>query len=102
MTVQEISLRLGVDEETVRRWIRRKQLTAYKESNRGGYYISRKDYKAFIKDFPKYVAKDAGDRLKPLSRKELKDALEKKHKEVIKLNREIRYLESILKENEDE
>ena len=97
-----VTYKVDEDEETVRRWIRRKQLTAYKESNRGGYYISRKDYKAFIKDFPKYVAKDAGDRLKPLSRKELKDALEKKHKEVIKLYREIRYLESILKENEDE
>lgn len=47
MNTKEISLKLDVSEETVRRWIRSGKLKACKTSRKHGYIITEKDYYEF-------------------------------------------------------
>jgi excisionase family DNA binding protein len=46
LTVEQIAKELGLSEETVLRWIRRKELKAYKLGKT--YRVQRKDYQAFL------------------------------------------------------
>lgn len=46
LTIEEIAAELRVSEETVRRWIRAKQLKALSIGR--GYRIRRKDYEDFL------------------------------------------------------
>lgn len=46
-TVKTLAEEFGVVEDTVRSWIRKGKLVAYKTSNRGGYLIAEEDVEAF-------------------------------------------------------
>ncbi len=46
LTVEQIAKELGLSEETVLRWIRRKELKAYKLGKT--YRVTRKDYQKFL------------------------------------------------------
>lgn len=46
LTVEQIAKELGLSEETVLRWIRRKELKAYKLGKT--YRVQRKDYQEFL------------------------------------------------------
>lgn len=46
LTVEQIATELGMSEETVLRWIRRRELKAYKFGR--GYRIKREDYQEFL------------------------------------------------------
>ena len=48
-TVKEISKAFGVDEGTVRRWIRSGKLKANKDSNKKGYLVTKEDLGEFVK-----------------------------------------------------
>lgn len=54
-TITDISERLNINPETVRRWIRNGKLKAeLSGSKKGGYKISEASYRDFIKNNPKY------------------------------------------------
>ncbi|HZO73443.1 MAG TPA: helix-turn-helix domain-containing protein [Ktedonobacteraceae bacterium] len=46
LTVEQIAKELGLSEETILRWIRRKELKAYKLGKT--YRVQRKDYQEFL------------------------------------------------------
>jgi excisionase family DNA binding protein len=46
LTVEQIARELGMSEETVLRWIRKKQLKAYKFGR--DYRVKREDYQEFL------------------------------------------------------
>ena len=48
LSVEEVAKNLKMDEETIRRWIRRRQLKAYKFGR--DYRIRREDFEAFIRE----------------------------------------------------
>jgi excisionase family DNA binding protein len=48
LTVEEVAKHLKMDEETVRKWIRRRQLKAYKFGR--DYRIRREDFETFIRE----------------------------------------------------
>ena len=48
LTVEEVAERLNLHVESVRRYIRAKELKAIKFGNRGGYRITEEDLQAFI------------------------------------------------------
>jgi excisionase family DNA binding protein len=48
LSVQDIVDALGVHEQTVRRWIKTGELTAYLLGDRAGYRISAADLQAFM------------------------------------------------------
>ncbi|HLW01576.1 MAG TPA: helix-turn-helix domain-containing protein [Ktedonobacterales bacterium] len=48
LTVEEVAQRLNLHVESVRRYIRSKELKAVKFGNRGGYRITEEDLQAFI------------------------------------------------------
>jgi len=48
LSVQDLVERLGVHEQTVRRWIKTGQLTAYALGDRAGYRIAPEDVQAFM------------------------------------------------------
>lgn len=48
LTVEEVAQRIGVTEETVRRWLRTKQLRGYRAGRRSGWRIRPADLEAFI------------------------------------------------------
>lgn len=56
MTVHEISSLLEVNEETVRRWIRKGKLESDKNSNKEGNYICYNAFMDFLDENPKYSA----------------------------------------------
>ena len=59
LTVHEVAEELRVDEETVRRWIRKAELLAMSlGSRKGGYRIRRADLDAFIQGRYDQSAKD--------------------------------------------
>lgn len=47
-SVQDLVERLGVHEQTVRRWIKSGELTAYALGDRAGYRIAPEDLQAFL------------------------------------------------------
>ena len=47
LTVHDISIRLNVNSETVRRWIRNGDLKAIQNSKKEGYLITEEDYENF-------------------------------------------------------
>jgi excisionase family DNA binding protein len=53
LTVEEVSVRAGVQKETVRRWIRSGQLPAKKMSKKQGYRIREEDLVAFLEERPR-------------------------------------------------
>lgn len=57
-TVKEVAIMLGVNQETVRRWVRTGILQASKESRKDGFSISEVELSQFIHKNPKY--KDDG------------------------------------------
>ncbi len=50
MTVEEVAEQLGVNADTVRRWIRNKELAAIDLGGRAGYRITESDLERFIND----------------------------------------------------
>ncbi|HEY6286436.1 MAG TPA: helix-turn-helix domain-containing protein [Ktedonobacteraceae bacterium] len=48
LSVEEVAKNLKMDEETVRKWIRRRQLKAYKFGR--DYRIRREDFETFIRE----------------------------------------------------
>ena len=52
--VNDISVILSVNPETVRRWIRDGKLKATQDSRKEGNVIFKKDLRAFLKSKPKY------------------------------------------------
>lgn len=48
LTVEEVAERLSVNVDTVRRWIRNKELTAIELGRRAGYRITQTDLEEFI------------------------------------------------------
>ena len=48
LSVQDLVERLGVHEQTVRRWIKTGQLTAYALGDRAGYRVAPEDVQAFM------------------------------------------------------
>lgn len=50
LSVEEVARRLKMDDETVRKWIRRKQLKAYKFG---------RDYRVRLNDFEKFIRERA-------------------------------------------
>lgn len=48
LTVEQIANELGMNEETILRWIRKKQLKAYKFAR--DYRIRRTDYEEFLRE----------------------------------------------------
>jgi excisionase family DNA binding protein len=47
-SVQDLVERLGVHEQTVRRWIKSGELTAYALGDRAGYRIAPEDLQTFL------------------------------------------------------
>lgn len=56
MTVHEIGTLLEVNDETVRRWIRKGTLKAERDSKKEGNYIFIQDFIDFLSENPKYSA----------------------------------------------
>ena len=52
--VKQISELLGVDSETVRRWIRTNKLKGTKNSKKTGFVVSETELKRFLDKMPKY------------------------------------------------
>jgi excisionase family DNA binding protein len=50
MTVEEVAEQLGVNLDTVRRWIRNKELEAIDLGGRAGYRITESDLERFINE----------------------------------------------------
>lgn len=50
MTVEEVAEQLGVNLDTVRRWIRNKELDAIDLGGRAGYRITEADLERFINE----------------------------------------------------
>ena len=48
LSVQDLVERLGVHEQTVRRWIKTGELTAYALGDRAGYRVAPEDVQAFM------------------------------------------------------
>ena len=48
LTVEDVAKRLKVSVETVRRWLRARELTAFRFGRRGDYRIDPRDLDAFI------------------------------------------------------
>ena len=48
LSVQDIVARLGVHEQTVRRWIKTGELAGYALGDRAGYRVSPEDLHAFM------------------------------------------------------
>ena len=48
LSVQDLVERLGVHEQTVRRWIKAGELTAYALGDRAGYRVAPEDLQAFM------------------------------------------------------
>jgi excisionase family DNA binding protein len=48
LSVQDVVERLGVHEQTVRRWIKSGELVAYALGDRAGYRIAIEDLQAFM------------------------------------------------------
>jgi excisionase family DNA binding protein len=48
LSVEEVAKNLKMDEETVRKWIRRRQLKAYKFGR--DYRIRREDFETFVRE----------------------------------------------------
>jgi excisionase family DNA binding protein len=48
LSVQDVVETLGVHEQTVRRWIKSGELTAYLLGDRAGYRIAAADFQAFM------------------------------------------------------
>lgn len=57
VTIKEIALICGVNEETVRRWIRSNELKASIRSRKNGYLINKSDLIEFTNKFPKYKSR---------------------------------------------
>ena len=53
-TVNEISERLNVSKEKVRRWCRTGKLKSVKHSKKEGFIIEEYDLKVFFDNYPKY------------------------------------------------
>ena len=53
-TVNEISERLNVSKEQVRRWCRTGKLKSVKHSKKEGFIIEEYDLKVFFDNYPKY------------------------------------------------
>jgi excisionase family DNA binding protein len=49
LDVEKVADELGVHQETVRKWIREKQLNAVNLGRRGGYRIRRSDLEVFLR-----------------------------------------------------
>jgi excisionase family DNA binding protein len=49
LDVEKVAKELGVHVDTVRKWIREKQLRAIKLGRRGGYRIRRSDFNEFLR-----------------------------------------------------
>lgn len=49
LAVEKVAEELGVHVDTVRKWIREKQLRAVKLGRRGGYRIRRSDFHEFLR-----------------------------------------------------
>ena len=57
-SVKEISQKFGINEETVRRWIRSRKIetkTAKLDANKNGWEISETSLMKFLKNYPKYA-----------------------------------------------
>ena len=50
LTVEEVAEQLGVNLDTVRRWIRNKELAAIDLGGRAGYRITESDLQRFINE----------------------------------------------------
>jgi excisionase family DNA binding protein len=48
LSVEEVAKNLKMDEETIRKWIRRRQLKAYKFGR--DYRIRREDFETFVRE----------------------------------------------------
>lgn len=95
LTVDEISDKLDVNKETVRKWIRSGRLKATIYSRRNGSIISEEDYQKFISKNPTYKPKNSSETEKLM--KEL-EAIKKKLKTVSDIKRRITIIEKKLKE----
>lgn len=49
LNVETVATELGIHIETVRKWIREKQLKAVSLGRRGGYRIRRSDFEEFLR-----------------------------------------------------
>lgn len=58
-TIREVSKRLGVNPETVRRWVRDGALRSVITSKKEGYVIEQCDLDAFLDKHPKYFGRAA-------------------------------------------
>lgn len=56
-SVKEVAEKLGTNQETVRRWIRDKQLDASQLSRKEGNVVSEAALEAFVKSKPKYASR---------------------------------------------
>jgi excisionase family DNA binding protein len=63
LSVQDVVERLGVHEQTVRRWIKSGELVAYALGDRAGYRVSPQDLQAFLDR--RRVVVDEGHAKKP-------------------------------------
>lgn len=54
-TIAAIALALGINQETIRRWIRKGELEAEQDSRKGGNKISEESIKKFLSSHPKYA-----------------------------------------------
>jgi len=107
-TVKEIASLLSVNEETVRRWIRSKELKARQISRKSGNVISEEQLNAFLATHPNYSRKEegivsySGDETVSVNVRiaELKAQMES-HKALLKeKKKEVKNIESVLKEEE--
>lgn len=56
-TIREISKRLSVNPETVRRWVRHGELKSTMICKKDGYIIQQCELEAFINRYPKYASR---------------------------------------------
>lgn len=57
-TIDEVAVKLKVNKETVRRWIRNNELAAILNSKKEGYVIEEHSLIAFLELHPKYIHKN--------------------------------------------
>lgn len=100
-TVEEVSKIFNKDKETIRRWIRDGKLTAIKTSNKKGYLIDEASVIKLIHDKDKDILNEVEGVDSTEQRKRiLSDTLEKLRNERNEIDKAIKILESLLKEDE--
>lgn len=100
--IHDISEMLNVDQETVRRWVRKGELVGTATSKKGGYYVDEYDLMVFVTKKPKYGLRleqsslPVSDICNDMFKEELQTTLREMIRERDRMNERIFQLEKLL------